>query len=69
MKKELETQLKNLLKNIPDTYDDFERCVLRFCKDDEIGEKMIDYISSTDDVTTSDVLKFRYKLKTAMQKY
>lgn len=55
----LESELKEMLKNIPGAYDDFVRGIMRFCKEYNIYQEQIDFIKKCDDVTPSKVIEFQ----------
>lgn len=51
--------LKKLLKNVPDTYPDFEMDVVTSCEsDNEIAEKVIEYMTINSGATTSEILEY-----------
>lgn len=51
--------LKKLLKNVPDTYHDFEMDVITSCEaDDEIAEQIVEYMKRNPKATTSDILEY-----------
>lgn len=51
--------LKKLLKNVPDTYSDFEMGIEFDCEeDDEIANKMIEYMQNNPEATSSDILEY-----------
>ncbi len=51
--------LKKLLKNVPDTYPDFEADVLNSCKADEaVAEKVIKYLKNNPKANTGDILEY-----------
>lgn len=60
MKKEFK-ELKELLESIPRTYEDFVRWGCFCCETDEELNKLINFIKTKEDVTTSDVLEFHYE--------
>lgn len=52
-------ELKEMLKNVSDSYDDFVGCVLNAVKyDDECVRKVKDYITEDSERTTSDILEY-----------
>lgn len=50
-----EQKLKELLIDIPSSYDDFVNIILLLSKRNNLVEQMIEFIESSPDVTTSDV--------------
>ena len=53
-------ELKELLENIPDTYNDFVNLLLYSLKTDEDRQKIGDYIAEHENVDTSSVLNFYF---------
>lgn len=54
-----DSELKTLLIEMPDSYDDFVAAILDYAYDDEEKtEDVINFIKDTENVTTSDVIKF-----------
>lgn len=52
-------ELKAMLKKVPDTYDDFEFCIIHMAeKDDEYCKKIYGFIKNNPNVTTSQIAKF-----------
>lgn len=52
-------ELKKMLENVSDSYDDFVGCVLNAVKyDDECVQKVKDYITEDSERTTSDILEY-----------
>lgn len=51
-----ETELRNLLANISDTYEDFVNGVMIRAKKYNLTDKLIDLINKSEDITTSQVI-------------
>lgn len=51
--------LKKLLKNVPDTYPDFEMDVLTSCETDEsVEKKVVEYLKNNPKSDTSAILEY-----------
>ena len=51
-------ELKNLLENVSDTYDDFVGGVLNAVEDEEDIEKLIAFIKEDETRTSSDIIEY-----------
>lgn len=58
--------LKDLLKDVPDSYPDFVNGMIAFLEDDaEIAEKVIKYMQEHPGATTSEILEYHTSIDDA----
>lgn len=55
----MDDQIKEALKNVPDSYDDFVNCYAKDLKGNEDAQKkLLDYLQKNPDAQTDDVMEY-----------